>query len=318
MVFHKHKINIVIVGANSNVARILEFYFNKIDNVFLNLYTTNKNKIELFSNSYLCGNYEIFEGYSSGLIKNADILINCVGVGTPKQLGNDYTPWFTVLEQFDNMCIDYLKYNSNTTYINFSSGTVYGNDFSQAVDSKSSTSINVNKFGVDNLYSTCKIYSEAKHRAFANLKIIDLRLFSFFSRFSDLDDGYLMSDIANCIKNNIVLETDSFNIVRDYIHGSDLVNLILACYQKNLNIAFDVQSKQNVSKFQILEKFSKIFGLKYTIKDNLYFVNSSGKKENYYSTSKMVKNILGFVPKYTSLDALECELNALIISGNKY
>ncbi len=304
--------NIVILGANSNIAQALTYSFSDNKNINLALYTTHINKTKDFTQQLQNKNVKIYTGYQDGIIQGADLIINCIGVGTPKDLNEDYTPWFTVLEEFDNLCIDYLKNNPDTVYISFSSGSVYGNDFSKPAGESTKNILNVNKMDIDNFYSIAKIYSEAKHRAYKDLNIIDLRIFSFFSRFSNLNDGYFMSDTALSIINKTTLKTNPDDIIRDYIHISDLTELILLCAGKKLNTAIDVRSKQPAGKFEILEMLKKDFGLEYEINKDLEFKNSSGTKNNYYSENNSAKEILNFFPEHSSIEALKEEITNLI------
>ena len=304
--------NIVILGANSNIAKALTYSFSNNKDINLALYTTNISKTKNFTEQLQSKNITVFDGYQKGIIQGADLIINCIGVGTPKDLNEDYTPWFTVLEEFDNLCIQYVKDNPNSVYISFSSGTVYGKDFSKPVNNSTQTVLDVNKIDIDNFYTIAKIYSEAKHRAYKDLNIIDLRIFSFFSRFSNLNDGYLMSDAALSILNKTTLYTDSNDIIRDYIHISDLSDLILGCAGKKLNTAIDVRSKQPAAKFQILEMLNKNFGLEYKIKTDLKFINSAGTKNAYYSERNTSEKLLNFFPQYTSLESIKKEIEYLI------
>lgn len=299
---------VIIIGANSNIAKALTASFSEIENIELVLYTTNIEKTKNFVSQFN-KEIKIYEGYTEPLISSSDLLINCIGVGTPKQMKGDYTAWFTVLEKFDNLCIDYIKQNLNCLYISLSSGSIYGSDFSKPVDKYSKNTLDVNNMGIENFYSISKIYSEAKHRAYNGLNIVDLRIFSFFSRYSDIYDGYFMSDLALSILNKETLKTNDTNIIRDYIHISDLTNLILLCLEKrNINAAFDVISKEPISKFEILENFKENFGLKYEILKNLNFSNSAGSKNIYYSINSLASQILNYKPQYSSLEALSSEL----------
>ena len=174
-----------------------------------------------------------------------------------------------ITEYYDNKILDYLKKSKSTTYINFSSGATYGRNFRSSVTESTLAIFDINKPNAGHFYSVSKLHAEAKHRLLNNLNIIDLRIFSFFSRFIDLDAKFLMSEIASAIKFKRKFITDEINIVRDYIHPQDLCQLIIKFSEKNrINESFDVSSRQPISKFHLLKSLSKNYGLRYLIQKN--------------------------------------------------
>lgn len=305
-----NKFKIIILGANSHIAKGLIYNFFKNKNSKLYFYTTDKQKANKFVESLKVKRQAsyIINNYNKNFVSNADLIINCIGVGTPKQLNGQYNLWFDVLEHFDNLCIEYIKQNKKCLYIHFSSGTIYGSNFVSPANFQTTNNIFVNKIDINNFYSISKLYSEAKHRSFDNLKIVDLRVFSYFSRFANLEDGYFLSDIINSIKNKTELIVNEQNIVRDYIHHSDLYKIVLKLMKYiNINDSFDLISKAPINKKDILNFFVKHYGLKYKIKNNLKFTNSSGTKNYYYSKYNKLKTKLKFEVKYSSLESLITE-----------
>ena len=116
----------------------------------------------------------------------------------------------------------------------------------------------------EDYYGIVRINAEAKHRAHRNLRIIDLRIFSYFSRYINLTDGYFITDVMEAILDNKVLVTDSTNIVRDYLHPEDLFSMIVKCvHAGKINQAIDVSSSRPVAKQEILDYFTSEYGLKY-------------------------------------------------------
>lgn len=311
-----NKLKIIILGANSHIAKGFIYNFFKHGNISLYLYTRSVEKTKKFIDS-LDKNKSteiiIKEGYAEDIVYGCDLLINCIGVGTPKNLKRDYSPWFSTLEKFDNLCLNYLQKNTEALYISLSSGSVYGKDFPSPVIKDSTNSIKVNNINIDNFYSIAKIYSEAKHRSYSNLNIVDLRIFSYFSRFMDLEEGYFLGDIINSVLNKQTLLVGENNIIRDYIHPEDLSNIVLKCLKiHKLNTAFDLISKAPTNKNEILNYFSTEYGLKYEIKNNLKFLNSSGIKDTYCSNYNNVADILNYSPKYTSLETIALETKNII------
>jgi nucleoside-diphosphate-sugar epimerase len=125
-----------------------------------------------------------------------------------------------------------------------------------------------------------------------------------------------MSEIVNCLLQGKEFITGPNNIVRDYIHPSDLHSLIVKCIEKKkLNCALDVYSLKPASKFEILEEFKSQFGLKYNVESDVKGLNVTGSKDNYYSSYKKAEEI-GYYPAHTSLESL-VEETRFILSKNK-
>lgn len=308
---------VIIIGANSVISKALILELQNFENIELFLYTTNEQKCKKFIETLNVVNKINIKSYQDEKFEdNADIIINCVGVGTPKELNGNYTPWFTTLEKFDNKCIEYAETNSNSLYISLSSGSVYGDNFTEPADECTKNEIDVNNMGLNNFYSISKLYSEAKHRAFKNLNIVDLRIFSFFCRYSDLNSGYFMSDLVNSIKNKTVLSTKNDDIIRDYVCIKDMLGVILSCNaSKPINCALDVVSKKPVNKFDILKFARELYNLEYEFSNDINCLNSSGQKKSYYSINNKYERI-NFSPKYTSEQTIINELNYILGADN--
>ena len=201
-----------------------------------------------------------------------------------------------------------MKNFSETKLINFSSGIVYGGEFSFPITDTVLIDETYNYKNIKSEYALSKINSEIKHRASKHLNIIDLRLFSFFSRFMDLESKFFMSEVVSSIKENKTLFTDNTNFYRDYIHPEDLFLFIKKCVNKNsINGAFDLYSKKPIGKFEVLASLESKYGLKYKIDSGTKVINPTGFKKNYYSKSRKA-DLLGYKPKYSSLDAISEEL----------
>jgi nucleoside-diphosphate-sugar epimerase len=94
---------------------------------------------------------------------------------------------------------------------------------------------------------------EAKHRSLNSYRIVDLRVFGFFSAFIDLNSKYLLTDIIKHIKTGEIRHTSADNIVRDYVHPEDCLQLIKLCLRENvINNVYDVYSLKPAAKFEIL------------------------------------------------------------------
>jgi len=308
--------NIVIMGATSHIAKGLIDRFLQSGEEHLYLFTRSADKVQLFldaigrqgkSNCTICTDYQAFSSFSY------DVIINCVGVETRNKHNCDFTRYFTVTEEFDNVAIGYLKKkNPDALYISFSSGAVYGGGFATPADEYSVNCLKVNHIITEDYYGIVRINAEAKHRAHLNLGIIDLRIFSYFSRHINLADGFFITDVMEAILNNKVLVTDSTNIVRDYLHPEDLFAMIGKCIQTGrLNQAIDVSSSLPVTKQEILDYFSSEYGLKYETRHCSENASATGAKTNYYSTCSLASQV-GYIPQFSSMDTLKHEARHIL------
>ena len=308
--------NIVIMGATSHIAKGLIDKFVSNGEHHLYLFSRSTGNVQQFlhaignpgdENYTVCSDYHAFSTFSY------DVIINCIGVETRNKHNCDFTRYFSVTEEFDNLAIDYLmNENPDALYISFSSGAVYGRGFSRPADESSMNCLPVNQILPEDYYAIARINAEAKHRSHPNLRIIDLRIFSYFSRYINLSDGYFITDVMESILNKTVLVTDSTNILRDYLHPEDLFSMIVTCINAGkINQALDVNSRSPVSKLEILDYFSSEYGLQFESKHFPQNASATGAKNNYYSTCNRASRI-GYVPKYSSMDSLKHEARCLL------
>lgn len=304
--------NIAILGANGHIAKNLIYHYCNNSQVRLFLYARNLVAVDNFLKDINCTKEIAIFKFDEFKNHNYDVVINCVGLGTPGRLKNEILSIFKLTEHYDNLIIEYLTSHNYTLYINLSSGAAYGVDFSEPVNDSSVAKFNINNLQSEEYYGLAKLCSEAKHRALQSLNIVDLRIFGFFSRFIDLEKKFLISEIITCIKSKKELTTGSVNIIRDYIYPADFMQLIALCInQRKINDVFDVYSLKYISKFEMLDYFHEHYGLQFIIQDEFSTLSATGIKNNYYSTNKRAEAI-GFRPKLTSLDVIINESRILL------
>lgn len=309
--------NIAIMGATSHIARNLIIRFALQADNHLTLFCRNEQAVQEFVRRYVPdGNIHIECGYRSFNDFDFDAIINCVGAGAPGTPGFDIRNWFELTLEFDTLSLNYLeKRNPQAILIAFSSGAVYGTGKNSPFTEESCFSIPVNNISVSDYYSIARIHSEARHRSRSNLRIADLRVFSFFSRFIRLDSGYFMSDVLKAVAGNSVLITRQSDMVRDYVSPDDLFDIIKLCIAaEKINGAFDVQSAAPAGKFEILEAFQKKFGLKWQF-DKV--ADSPNGDKSIYTSQYASLQKLGFVPRFTSLESLITETEKYLNSQGK-
>jgi len=307
-------IKIAMLGATSHVAKGLILNFCRDSAAALYLFARSAERVKDFLASINCDK-RYFVGGLTGFDKEKyDVIINCVGTGAPASLKDAGTSIFELTEKYDDTVLDYLTGSEESVYINFSSGAVYGEEFLSPADVASKNSIRVNEIDSSHYYSIAKLNSEAKHRSYQGLRIIDLRIFAYFSRFIDLKAKYLITEIIKSIKNKSVFRTGDDNIVRDYIGHEDLFSLVSRCIESGTNAAYDVYSRKPVEKFEILKSFHEKFGLNYEISKTINPPGPTGAKDKYYSKNRKAQS-LGYEPKYDSLELLIKETEMMLGKG---
>lgn len=308
---------IAIMGASSHIAEnlIIRFASEPVDH--LTLFCRDPQPVKEFTHRYAHrGNIHIVTGYDNFNDFEFDVIINCVGAGVPGSTGFDIRNWFEVTAKFDELALNYLeRYNPQAVLIAFSSGAVYGTRSVAPFTGESCFSLPVNNIEISDYYSIARIHSEARHRSRKNLRIADLRIFSFFSCFIKPDSGYFMSDVLKAVAEDEILITRQNDMVRDYIAPDDLFDIVNLCIrQSEINEAFDVQSAAPAGKFEILESFRKQFGLKWKFDE--VTASPNGDKSIYTSQYNPLKK-LGFTPRFTSLESLMIETEKYLkIHGN--
>jgi nucleoside-diphosphate-sugar epimerase len=304
------KKRIAILGATGHIAKSLIYSFRNEPNCILHLFTRSVDKTILFARKIGLKN-PFINKYAQFNDFNYSSIINCVGIGDPDILKAHPEEVFFVTEEIDLLIISYLRDHPQTTYICFSSGAVYGTEFSKSVNDDSITTIAINNLMLSDFYGIAKINAEAKHRSLQNFKIVDLRIFGFYSRFIEIDRPYLLSEIISSLKTKKTFITSQSNITRDYIHPNDLAELVKRCMElEEINMALDVCSKKSITKFDILEYFKTSYGFEYSIGE-FTILSVTGNKTNYFSESNKLA-IMGFEPQYTSFECIKFVTNEIL------
>lgn len=233
-----------------------------------------------------------------------DVLINAISA-------NDIRSFvlFETLELWDYKMIEYAKRYPHCCCVNISSGAVYGDTYSNAADDTTSYQIQPNRISPSQYYGLVKLLCEQRHRSLSSLKLVDLRLFAFFTRYIDLSQPFFMSDVINAIKHDRPLVTTKIDFERDYIHPKDFFNLILLCADSGVNASFDLYSKCPVSKSRIIAALKEKYGL--SVQAGLTWESKTGIKSKYYSKCRNAEKI-GYIPRYTSLDVIMTEAERIL------
>jgi nucleoside-diphosphate-sugar epimerase len=295
---------IAILGATGHIGKALAAELNMNPNVELLLYARRPDAIK--------GGLDISEFGKQSF----DVVINAVGAGTPVGVRDMGTEIFTVTETIDNSVLAVLENLPDALYLFLSSGAVYGTDFTKPAQKDSVNRLPINTLDPSYFYGLSKINAEAKHRGHSDLNIIDLRVFSFFSRFIDLEARFFITDAIHAIQNRTVLKTSQQDINRDFVTPPDLVHLISCCIKTwrssniPVNATCDVYSKAPAGKFDLLNQIKAHFPFEYELEDDAGLV-STGPKSNYYSLDNSA-DAWGYTPEFTSIDGVLRELSDLL------
>lgn len=241
-----------------------------------------------------------------------DAIINFIGVSDPAQAVAMGSSIFDITLHFDKMILNYLQAHPACRYLFLSSGAAYGSGFKEPVTGETPATVFINNLQPHEWYGVAKLYAECRHRALADLPIIDIRVFNYFSRSQDLSARFLMSDILRAIRDQSILQTSSEYIVRDFLHPSDFHRLICALLAApKENAAVDCYSRATVDKPALLKAMQKQFGLQYEISDASSSPNATGSKPYYYSLNKRASDF-GYQPALTSLEGISTEVAAIL------
>lgn len=244
-----------------------------------------------------------------------DVVINCIGVGDParvRALGADI---FQLTEDFDRRILDCLDRHNEALYINMSSGAVFGTSFETPVTADSRFPEVIDDDDPAEWYGMAKRRAEAAHRARSELNIVDIRVYSYFSRFIDLSGRLFIVDLVNAVRDRTVLRTQPDESIRDYATPLDLLQLIDRIISgwvlSPVNAALDLYSKAPVGKFELLDAISSAFDLRWEIVADAGVISSTGAKRVYYSEND-VAGEWGYMPRFDSRDGVVHELSGLM------
>lgn len=245
-----------------------------------------------------------------------DVVVNAAGIGSPKALQQDPRLIFEATESADALLLRYLRKYPDTRVFNLSSGAVFGLKAGEGITDASQAVFVPDALKEKDGYALAKLASEGKHRAYAEYAIVDLRVYSFFSRFVDLNDRFLLSEMAAAVQHGTILRTSANDLVRDYASGAGLYELVSFLLSRPpANLVCDVQTAASVTKFQLLEHFRRSFGLRYEVSSDSRVENPTGPKDTYLSRTTTLTR-MGYAPKETSLEGIDREMRAYLANSS--
>ena len=307
---------IAILGATSQIFKELAYSWLMSNKTYeLYLYSRDTSNILNHINFSKCHDWYSINDLAQFELTDIkfDAIINFIGVGDPAKLISMGVEILHVTKKYDDQVMLYLDKNPNCRYIFMSSGAVYGSSFFECASVDTCAIIPINNVTSKDFYSVAKLYSEIIHRANSDKYIVDVRVFNLFGRFQDLNARFFIAEAVSSIVKGNVLSVNADTMIRDYIHPSDFCNLIdlILHHNEHLNVAVDCYSKAPVDKMELLFALEDRFGLKWCVNENANTLNASGSKNRYYSINTIAETI-GYEPKYSSLNSIINEVEAIL------
>lgn len=302
---------IAVLGANSHIAKgLINNYSDQGDNELF-LFARSPGTLREFLKKTPNIHYQILDYKDFGK-HQYDIVINCVGAGTPERVLEAGRNIFQLTKTYDDLVIQYLENNKKTIYFYFSSGVVHNESLNKYELPEDPFDLDIELIDEEDVYAMTKICAEKWHRSLSDLNIIDIRVFSYFSRFINLKSKFLITSVLQSVMDKKPFITHSRDIIRDYIHPADLFALIECCTKSNPgNVAMDAYSQKPFSKFELLERFKQEYNLEYLLSDDFSIKNPTGDKDAFFSADRTAAKT-GYVPIYSSIDSVMAEAKVIL------
>ena len=275
---------ILVIGGNSHIAKsiLAENLFNEIF-----IISRNKNKIINFCNLNQVSTKITFLNYESFKNEKFKLIVNFASPGYPEDISSSKNNIIKFTKDINRRVIKYLLLNRKTKYIFISSGIV---------------NKNITKKDKQYFYYKSKLDIEENNLSQKGLRIYNLRIYSYISKFIDLNKNFFLSLIINSIKKNKKIKIYNNNFTRDFIGPKELISFIKYILENDLKkCSIDISSNKSVTKKDLLKFFKKNYYLKYDLiktisNDDLYTPVSKKmflvNKNSLNIIKREIKNIL--------------------------
>ncbi|GGF27399.1 hypothetical protein GCM10011611_36790 [Aliidongia dinghuensis] len=240
-----------------------------------------------------------------------DAVLNFVGSGDPARTAAIGSSILDITHEYDDLALTYLRRHPQTRYLFMSSGAAYGRTFLRPAQAYTQAEFPINGLSATDFYSVAKMYAECRHRALADAAIVDIRIFNYFSRTSDIAARFFMTDIVRAIANGEVLKVSEAPMRRDFLAPVDFAHLIDCVLRADpVNMAIDAYSKAPLEKFELLARMREEFSLRFEVVPAPPVVISTGAKPEYFSENRRAE-MLGYHPTFSSIEGVVMEVRAL-------
>jgi nucleoside-diphosphate-sugar epimerase len=303
---------VAILGATSQLAKDLIMTLAKDPMAEAVLFARRPQEVERWlMNGGFGGRFPTFDFPAFGG-HTYSAIINFVGVGDPARMAQMGGEIFDVTLRFDQLALDYVLGRPACRYLFLSSGAVYGGKFDRPADELTPSCLAINAPSVHDYYAAAKLHAECRHRSLTHLPIIDIRVFSYFSRNFVLSSRFFLADILRSILAHRALETTDQPMTRDFLHPRDfaaLVKCLLA--SPPVNAAVDCYSLAPVTKDEILMEMQRRFQIECTRVPPSSSASPSSSRSHYYSLSRKAAEF-GYRPKFSSMQCIIEEMKYIL------
>ncbi len=304
---------IAILGASSHIAKSLIYHFWHNDRdkaIGLCLYGRAPEKINQWLSAHQISIRTECKSFNQFGQHIYDLVINMVGTSNASDVSRLGAQVFHTALEYDELVLGYLRSHPHCRYYFLSSGAVYGNDFIEPAQQTTLARHAVNSDEPSDWYGLSKFCIEAKHRALAQYAIVDIRVFSFFSSWIDLEHPFFLTDAVKSIAKGCVLQTQRADFWRDYSGSIDLAQLF-NCFLNSppCNTAIDLYSKNPIRKLRILELLATDFRLEYAFTDSESDANL--QRAQYFSENRSAER-WGYLPSLDSEQLIKIETTKIL------
>lgn len=306
---------IAILGATSQIAKDLIRSFDEHGGHKLTLHARRPAAVLDWLNATGGPRHAVRELSALNDASRFDAVINFVGVANPEATVSLGAEILNITASVDELAMTYLARRPDCRYVFLSSGAAYCSPFEEPAREDTRCEIELNRLQPQDWYGLAKLTAECRHRASSQFSIVDLRVFSYFSRTQDMSARFLVTDMLRAIRDRTVLQTSAAQNVRDYLHPADfhaLVSAVLA--HAPVNTALDCYTCAPVEKWALLEAMREQFGLRFEVTRASAAVNATGSKPNYYSLDRRAA-AFGYAPSLSSVDGVALEVQSCLASG---
>jgi nucleoside-diphosphate-sugar epimerase len=275
---------ILFIGGNSHIAKsiLAENLFNEIF-----IISRNKKKIINFCNLNKVSTKITFLDYESFKNERFELIVNFASPGYPEDISSTKNNIIKFTKDINRRVIEYLLLNKKTKYIFISSGIV---------------NKNITKKDKQYFYYKSKLDIEKNNLSQKELRIYNLRIYSYISKFIDLNKNFFLSLIINSIKKNKKIKINNNDFTRDFIGPKELISFIKYVLKNDLEkCSIDISSNKFVTKKDLLKFFKKNYHLKYDL------IKTISNDDLYTPVSKKI-----FLVNKTSLNIIKREIKNIL------
>jgi nucleoside-diphosphate-sugar epimerase len=300
---------IAILGATGQIAKGLAAEL--VGEYSLALYARRPNAVEEFLvASGLARRNVSVHGLDEPFAADTAAIVNAIGTGDPRAIRALGRAIETVTETFDLRALAHLERHRDTRYVFLSTGAVYGPDYDEPGRPEWLLNQSQAALGAGDFYPYAKLRAEARHRVRPDLSIADIRIFGYFSRYIDMEGGFLMSEIARALLRRETFRTDATDFARDYMGPRDFAQLVRCLLRCDCGYRLvEAYSAAATTKSAILKRLSREFAFSWEIEGGAARSSPPGLLSGLPLRDSAAS--IGYTPVETSEETIVREIEAM-------